>query len=308
MRARLRMIGAAIAIACLSSLAAAAPPSPAGVGAWYQRVIRVKTIARRVLASNRAACAVQRDDFGFTAMSPDPDAPAAIQAAWIEGLGLGDGSTVVAVFESGPAAAAGLLVGDAILQINGTKWSPTVEGRQAFVRAGAGSHALDLVVRRPTGEVRITIPAQQICAADVWLTVRDKVNASANGTNIVVEGGLERLLASDDELAWVIAHEAAHVFLKHSGADRKADLANGDRRSQMERAADVLGVRLMLRAGFAPEASSGANAKIAHAARGPIARLLDLHGPYMAPRERSAFLMSEAEAARAEIVADSAAR
>ena len=48
------------------------------------------------------------------------------------------------------------------------------------------------------------------------------------------------------------------------------------------------------RAGFDPEAAARAEAKLAHANRGPISRLLDLHGAYMPTRERIAFLQSEA--------------
>lgn len=118
--------------------------------------------------------------------------------------------------------------------------------------------------------------------------------------NIIVDGGMEQLLTSDEELAWVIAHEAAHIFLGHTGPGRGADLKNNDIRSQMERQADALSVRLMLLAGYSPEASFAAQPKIAAASRGPISRLFDVHGPYMGTRERTRFLMNEVAAARVE--------
>ena len=67
-------------------------------------------------------------------------------------------------------------------------------------------------------------------------------------------------------------------------------------RGEAERAADVLGLRMMARAGFAPEAAAPTSLLLARANRGPIARLLNMHGPYIAPQERAAML--EAEAAR----------
>jgi hypothetical protein len=60
-------------------------------------------------------------------------------------------------------------------------------------------------------------------------------------------------------------------------------------------------VRLILRAGYAPEAAADASPKLARANRGPIARMLDIHGPYMETGKRAAFLLTEASKARAEI-------
>jgi hypothetical protein len=66
--------------------------------------------------------------------------------------------------------------------------------------------------------------------------------------------------------------------------------------------ADVLGIRLAARAGFIPETAAVANLKLARANRGPIARLLDLHGPYMANRDRTEFLKTQvAEARRSQL-------
>lgn len=292
--------GIAVVIAAMSSGARAGQPSADGVRNWYKRVVRVQSVARPILASNLEFCPVKRGDFGFSSVSPDAQATAPVRAAWVEGLGLGEGSTTVAVFPGGPAEAVGLRVGDRIIEINAAKWSPTPEGRKAFASAMAGASVVHLVVTRQTQEIQLSVPAQQICSANVWLTPRGKVHAEANASNIVVEGGLEQLLGSDDELAWVIAHEAAHVFLGHTTADRAADLKNDAIRAQMERQADALSVRMMLRAGFTPEASFSAQPKIASASRGPISRLLDLHGPYMGTRERTAFLMAETAQARSE--------
>lgn len=303
-----RAFGVILVAIAISSAAHAAPPTAEGAREWYKRVVRVQAISRKIFESNLDFCPVKRDDFGFMAVSPDPEANDVVRSALIEGLGLGDGSTTLAVFPGGPAAAGGLQVGDSIIEINGAKWSPAPKDRKAFSSAMAGASALHLVVKRQEQEVQVTVPAQKICAADVWLTPRAKVNALANGMNIVVEGGLEQLLDSDDELAWVIAHEAAHVFLGHTAADRAADLKNDAIRSQMEREADALSVRLMLQAGFAAEAAFSAQPKLASASRGPVSRLLDLHGPYMGTRERTEFLMSETESARSELLSRSPSR
>jgi Zn-dependent protease with chaperone function len=290
-----------LSIVGIASAAVAATPTADGVRNSINRFVRVQTIVRRITAANIAACPAKRGDFGFTSVSPNPDAPATVRAAWTEGLGLGDGSTVVAIHGSGPAEAAGLRVGDNIVAVNGVEWSLAPERRKAFAGAlDARSGEKRLTVRRAKADVMINMTPQEICTADVVLRTRDDVYAAANGSTIIVDGGMERLLKSDDELALIIAHEAAHIFLGHTGADRAKEFKNAVVRKQMEQEADALGVRLMLKAGFSPEASVNAPTKLAKAMRGPISRLLGIYGPYMSTRDRTAFLMSEAETARSE--------
>lgn len=300
MQRHFRIFAALAVLAMSSSITHAAQQTADGVRAWHKRVVRVQTIARRILVSGLEICPAKRVDFGFTAYSLDPSASAAVQATSAEWLGLGDGSATVAVFPGGPAEASGLQVGDRIVEVNGVRWASTPEGLKAFGAAMASASSLQLVVKRLADEMKLVVPAQQICLADIYLAQRAKLDARTNGTNILIDRGVEQLLSSDDELAWVIAHEAAHAMLGHTGPGRAADLKNRAFRSKVEREADALSVRLMLRAGFSPEASSRAQSKLAAAGRGPIARLLDITGPYMGTRERNAFLMAEAAAARSE--------
>lgn len=168
------------------------------------------------------------------------------------------------------------------------------------MRVGHEQGRLELGILRDDVESIVPVAAGRICSGDPILTPNKRVDAWANGTNIILEGGTERLLTSDDELAWVIAHEVAHVFLGHSDPSQDAARKNPETRSVMERDADVLSVRLMLSAGFAPEAAALAQPKIAKATRGPISRMLDIHGPYMKTAERTQFLVAQAAAARAE--------
>ena len=301
MRAPLRITATLLSIVAITSAAVAATPTADGVRNSINRFVRVQTIVRRITAANIAACPAKRGDFGFTSVSPNSDAPAKVSAAWAEGLGLGDGSTVVAVYGSGPAEVAGLRVRDNIIAVNGVEWSLAPERRKAFAEAlDARFGEKRLTVRRATADVVIDMTPQIICTADVVLRNRDDVYAAASGSTIIVNLGTEQLLNSDDELALIMAHEAAHIFLGHTGADRAKDLKNAVVRKQMEKEADALGVRLMLKAGFSPEASATAHPKLAKAMRGPISSLLGIYGPYMNTRDRAAFIKSEAEAARSE--------
>jgi membrane-associated protease RseP (regulator of RpoE activity) len=189
------------------ALSGAAQPSPDSIRAFYGRVFRIQTITRPILAASIQSCPARKDDFGFTSVSPDPDASATTQMAWASALGLGEGSTVLAVFPGGPAQAAGLRVGDHIVTVDNVHWQAAGDGRRAFAQAmatGQQQQLLSLSVNRGTENLAITMSAQRICAGEAVLTANTKVNASTTGTTIVVEGGLEQLLSDDDELAAVI--------------------------------------------------------------------------------------------------------
>lgn len=285
------------------SLTAATTPTPDAIQKWHAREVRVQSIARRILASNLQACAVKQKDYGFNAVSINVAAPANVQAAWTKALQLGDGYTVVTAFPDSPAQNVGLRIGDALISVNGAQWSDGKSEQDAFRDAlakGLLAPQLHLTVRRAKQEIPLDLAGQDICKADAVLRTSRHSNAQAIGSTIVVDAGLEELLTNDDELAFIIAHEAAHIFLGHSAPDQQQALKSSATRSAMEKAADVLGIRLAARAGYMPEAAAVANPKLANANRGPISRLLDLHGPYMSNRDRTEFLKAQAAEVRAE--------
>ncbi len=255
-----------------------------------KRIARVQVITRKLLVANVGLCPQTRTDFGFSSLSLDPGKPS-------------EGFTITATSSQDASTQSELRVGDVIVSANGVRWQSSSDGPRAFfeeMRAAQTQSQLRLGIRRDNAELLLTVPAQRICVGDIGLTPKKRVNAWATGTTIMLEGGVERLLASDDELAWVIAHEMAHIVLGHTDPAKSGDRANAQLRSIMERDADALSVRLMLRAGFAPEAAGDAQVKIAKASRGPISQLLDITGPYMKTGERNTFLRVQASEARAE--------
>jgi Zn-dependent protease with chaperone function len=298
---KMRLASSALVTIFWVSLTAATAPTSDAIQKWHAREVRVQTIARRIFASNLQACSVQQKDYGFTAVSINVAAPADVQAEWVKAFQLGNGITTIAVFPDSPARNVGLQVGDTLISINGILWSEVATERGVFREAlakGILGPKVHLTVRRANSEIRFEMVGQDICKADAVIRRGRNSNAQAVESTIVVDAGLEELLTNDDELAFVISHEAAHVFLGHSMPDQKQARKDSSTRSAMEKAADVLGIRLAARAGFVPEAAAVANLKLARANRGPIARLLD--GPYMANRDRTEFLKAQAAETRAE--------
>ena len=256
---------------------AATPPAPRPTGA-----LRVTTIARRLLLANADGCAERRHDFGLETAAPSG-------RSW--------GAPVTVVWPDGPARAAGLQPGDLIRTINGVPWSADARERERFVAslADAGrTPRMALVVERDGQPQTLTLAGQPRCHAEVRLSDQPFINATVEGSQIVIGGGLERLLADDAELAFALAHEAAHLILGHTAPEQARAIVTRADRVALEQEADALAVELMAQAGYRPDAAAGAWLKVADASRTPLLRLMDIRGPYPATQERAAFLAAAA--------------
>lgn len=295
-------------------LSGAKAPTVDDFRAAHKANARVQVVTRKILAANTDICPTTHADFGFFRFEIYPTATASSLAAWREAMGFREdvsGTVVSYINADGPARLAGLRYGDQITAIGGVALVPTTEGRAAVAEAGKAAFEkghLALSVRRGDAELDLAIAGQQICAANAVIINRKRTNAYANGSNILVTQRMEQLLTSDDELAYMLAHEAAHVFLGHTSTENEADLRNSATQKIMERDADALAVRLMLKAGYTPEAAATAQQRIEKSDTGPITRfvfrdLLGMHGPYLPPKERTAFLIAQAAEARAELEA-----
>ncbi len=155
------------------------------------------------------------------------DASSALRDAWeIDGT-----PEVLAVLPGSPAEAAGIRVGDHVVDLDVER----DDAASLWIEVARG----DETIRR-----RLSYVAE--CEYPITTAIGDMVNAHVDGQTIVITTGLLRFVENDDELAAVIGHELAHRILGHRRSRLKS----------RERAADYLGVYLAARAGYDPAAAA----------------------------------------------------
>lgn len=202
--------------------------------------------------------------------------PEALRTAAARATGIGDQPRISDIVVGTPAAEAGLMIGDALLEYGGEKISGGKDAvtqidkaiASAAMRGGVTPIVVERQGRRLTAEVKHTAT----CNYQFALSESQAINAYTDGETIYVTRGMMRF-ATDDELAVVIGHEMAHNLRRHvegraargaagsvldmvaaalgiptSGAFR--NIAANFNSKDFEREADYIGLYLMANAGF----------------------------------------------------------
>ncbi|NLR69401.1 M48 family metalloprotease [Novosphingobium sp. ERN07] len=174
-------------------------------------------------------------------------------------LGMGEWPVVAALIPDGPAAQAGLMVGDEIEAVNGQTVDSIIERHKAGplvaeavlgdIAATPQGQAIDLVVRRGAQSRTVSVMPARHCAVRLVLEADRSIDAHSDARNVSISTGLVTLSANDDELAMVAGHEMAHIIHR----DRRG--GGIGKRRRMEDAADSLGLQLLHCAGY--HASAG---------------------------------------------------
>lgn len=255
----------------MASVDALPPAEQAGVlRALQASDLRVATVAFRLASAGRDICPRTAAITGMTLHEPAQYAPA-LRRAVADVMRLSGRVGVLAVAPGSPADRGGLRADDALVSIGGEAVAATPPTR-AGVYAGTGAAYGQLARAATSGSIAIvferggerrtaTLVPVRGCVSQVQLLPSTRIHAKADGTHLSVTSALLDYVASDDELALVIAHEMAHNALGH----RAQFEAQGIRRGlfgsygadaikvrEAERAADRLGYFLMARAGYAP--------------------------------------------------------
>jgi hypothetical protein len=176
---------------------------------------------------------------------------APLRDAAVRRFGSKRGVFVTAVFEGLPASAAGVKVGDRILEVEGAgPRTPTWRLAGIGVRATTGlslpaieGSEITLSIQRGAQSHQVRVPVRLGCGYPVSLARSDEINAFAWRDQVVLLSGILRFMRRDEALALVVGHEIGHVVLGHTRRSSGSSL-------RLERDADYLGAYLAARAGF----------------------------------------------------------
>lgn len=233
--------------------------------------LRLGSVAYRLAAANAAACSNPQMLTGFILHDLSqyrPEVRPAVAAAFSLHGGVG----VLQLVHGSVADEAGFAVDDEILAVNGASMvdaaalaqpgqsSARLERASMRIAEALGAGEADFVVRR-AGQLRsIRMAGQPGCGGRSFLIDSTGLNAWSDGERIFVSSAMMRLASSDDQLAFVVAHEMAHNILGHSSSGANRGLLGlfgfGAARIRREEGqADGFAVSVMEHGGYRPQAA-----------------------------------------------------
>ena len=235
--------------------------------------VRVADVAWRLALANADLCPVNRQRAGWTLQSASQYGgelrPLAESRYGLDG----DLPGVLAVPAGSPAAEAGLQPGDLIVSVNGQELRRGNASTESYDGLQANIAVLDqtlvrgpvqLLVRREGVERTVALRPVLACAYPTQVEVSGTLRGRADGRHIFISDGMANLAETDDQLAFVLAHELAHAVLEHrtqrdvTGVRGASNWAISMRRGlslSAEADADRMGLFLAARAGFDPDAA-----------------------------------------------------
>ena len=241
----------------LSTSASAAPMS---LRAFAEQQMHVATIGYRLNTASASSCRQPQMLTGMLLHDLSQYDPA-IRASVSQAFSLGSGFGIIQIVPGSAAERAGLHIDDEILAVRGAsvedpasvarsgKSYRRMEWFAAYLQSALRQGPADLLVRRNGAITHITLQGEAGCGGELSLVNSGEQNAWSDGTHVAVTTAMMRLAHSDDELAFVIAHEMSHNILGHS--DSSVSQIFGARRSEID--ADQMAVSLMTYAGYQPQ-------------------------------------------------------
>lgn len=263
-----------------STAASSVAPAPA-VNA-HQRLAtaesRVAAIGFRLTTRNAGWCPRLAPQLGWILgdrrLYPAAGWPAARDAYHASDA---DAPFIAAIVPGSGADRAGLRVGDPVVIAGIAAAMTPPHARIDAWEKWMSSRAADADITITAAGRPLSVFGTPGCYGDVRVEATDALKAAADGRVVKISAGLVALLAHDDELAAVIAHELAHNILSHRARldaagvppDRRR-LSGRDKKliRQTEIDADALSVWLLSGAGYDPNAALSMWDRLARA-KGP---------------------------------------
>jgi hypothetical protein len=184
---------------------------------YYGQIHRLDTVAFRLRVANLADCKKWiTPQAGLYAATPD-SLPRKYRSYAREALAITWARpTLLSVVEGSPAAAAGLRMGDEITAFNG-EHIPT-SGTMGWIAGWLVQNKLaplQVDYRRDGEYLTTTMTPVMACAIPIELRIVDAANAETNFRKITINSGMMTLARTDAQLATIVGHEMAHVFMGH---------------------------------------------------------------------------------------------
>ena len=214
------------------------------VRAYYERLARVSA---PLLLESASICEPKvTPSLGVVAFSPRRfvewsqhlETQADLREAAARVLGARAGLTLITVTPGSSAEAAGARPGDVLRSVNGRAVTDPKDVWRAL--AAERERAPLLSLRRGDEEWDAEAPLRMACDVPIDLAFRPDLLAFWTPRGVTISTGMLDLLDSDDQLAFVLSHEIAHMIIDRGHGKPK----------QIERNADYLGCYLSARAGF----------------------------------------------------------
>lgn len=185
----------------------------------YRSQLRLSTVAYPLLTRNVDLCGDKVSPYYGMQMWTSDSVPRELRDTAMREYGLGLKPTVFSVVPGSPAARGGLKSGDRILQVEGKDVRAGAAGSRQI--AGAikerGYKGLRLTIEKGKGAKDVVLNPVAACNFPVVLqSINQTVNAMADGKNVLIPQGMMRFAHSNDELAFVTAHELAHNVSGHN--------------------------------------------------------------------------------------------
>jgi peptidase M48-like protein/PDZ domain-containing protein len=261
-------------------LAAAAPPvaAPSAVPSYPATTLRaedlrVATLAYRIARQASRFCPEPGPVTGLL-LHHLPEYLAADRPTALAAWPLDRGPGVLATVADSPAARAGLLAGDVLLDVNGhgfpdprkmtaersrRKWRAQVQAGEAMLESELRAGPARLRVLRNGQTLSLTLQPESGCPVRVRLARSTQLNAFADGRYVTLTTRLLGFVRNDDELAIVTGHELAHNILHHKERLEAEQVPKGllgtlgknaSRVRATEEEADRLGLKLAWASGY----------------------------------------------------------
>jgi beta-barrel assembly-enhancing protease len=197
---------------------AAALPDPS-LRALQALDARVTTIAYHIATRNVARCDRKAALSGIAVHSLGQYTSGS-RAAAVATFGLGAEAAVLAVARDSPAEKAGIRADDRIMSVNGQSMAEVPSPKASMetvvkTRAALGAAAIRLTIERNGAQKQISFANTLGCVSTAEMIPSNSMSAEADGDIVQITSALVEYVQSNDELAFVIAHEMAHNILAH---------------------------------------------------------------------------------------------